>query len=86
MAKHPAAVALQTIKVTIEQDGSDWWWRAYVFGRSAPLLRPVPGNAYPAQSARWPTADAAVAELPGLLGHAIEVVRVIGLPTGPRIP
>ena len=60
------------VKVLIEQEGNRWF--AYVSGRGARILRPVPGNTRPAHAAEWPDAASALAELPALLGCEIEVV------------
>jgi hypothetical protein len=51
------------------------WWTASLAGKAAPLLRLIPGE--PARRAEWQTREEAETELPQLLGHAIEVVKVI---------
>ena len=67
------AIHARPFKVTLEQRGSDWL--AYPWGKSAPIVRPAPGNTRPASAATWPTCADALAELPALLGGPIEVVN-----------
>ena len=52
------------------------WWTATIDGKTAPIVRPVPGNAHPATAAQWRTQEDAAAELPKLLGWSVEVVAV----------
>ena len=49
------------LRLTLEPRGAGWV--AYPDGKSAPVLRPVPGNAYPAHAAWWATKSEARAEL-----------------------
>lgn len=72
---HPTPTPAQvlTIRVRLWREGNEW--SAMLDGKSSPILRPVPGNTHPACAAMWATADAAVAELPSLLGHPVEIVR-----------
>lgn len=46
-------------------------WCASIHGKSAHVLRPVPGNTRPASPARWPSREAALAELPAMLNARI---------------
>jgi hypothetical protein len=64
------------IQVSIEK--RDGRWVAYRWGKSAAILRPVPGNTRHASAASWPTREAAIAELPVLIGGPIEVMRHYG--------
>lgn len=48
-------------RITIEDRGTGVV--AFPWGKSAPILRPVPGNAYLASAAWWPTRDAALEEM-----------------------
>ena len=68
---------MDPIGVTLwkEQNG---WWTACLVGKASPILRPVPGNTSPARRAEWRSQAEAEAELPALLGHPVEVVRVYG--------
>lgn len=68
---------MDPIKVSLHKDWTGWW-HACLWGKSAPILRPVPGNTHPATRASWRTEAEAVADLPVLVGHPIEVVRVYG--------
>lgn len=46
---------------------ADGWFEAVPRGKSAPILRPVPGNTAPAHAARWRHRGEALAELCELL-------------------
>jgi len=70
---------MQPIKVSIEQNECGRW-NAWIWGKTAPILQPVPGNTHPAQRAEWSTPFVAERELPELLGHPIEVVRTVYTP------
>lgn len=62
------------VRIRLEMRGNDWV--AYLPGKSSPIVRPVPGNAYPAQAARWPSREAALEELAELIGCQVrEVTR-----------
>lgn len=62
------------IKIELQRRGNEW--KAFVWGKSAPILRPVPGNVTPSTAAVWRSRAEAEAELPTLLGTPIAVVRV----------
>lgn len=63
---------MEPTKIELEQRGNDWI--AYVWGRGAPIVRPVPRNTRPANRAEWRSRDEAVAELTAWFG-AIVVVQ-----------
>jgi hypothetical protein len=64
------------MKIEIQREARGWV--AYQQGKSAPILRPVPGNTRPASAATWATHAAAVADLPALIGAEIELVTEPG--------
>lgn len=75
----PAIGAVQLRPVKVEVYKSDGRWVASVWGKGAAIVRPVPGNVHPARRAVWETIDAAIAELPDLVGAPVEVVMIDGV-------
>ena len=70
----PAHPSFAPAQILLERRGNDWV--AYRSDKSAPILRPVPGNTHPASAARWPTAEKAIRELTEWFAPApIEVTR-----------
>ena len=69
------------IKIEIEHCKFGSGCRAYIWGKGAPILRMADDR--PSSSAWWPTEEAAVAELPAMLGHPVAVVRRDGKPVLP---
>lgn len=67
------------IQVSIEQNERGRW-NAWIWGKNAPILQPVPGNTRPASRAEWLTPFAAERGLTELFGHPIEVVRTVYTP------
>jgi hypothetical protein len=63
---------MEPIKIELEELHGRWF--AYLWGKSSPILRPVPNNTRPAGRAEWTSIQAAVSELISWLGP-ISVVR-----------
>jgi hypothetical protein len=60
--------------IQLVRRGNDWV--AYFWGKSAPVLRPVPGNTVPARAALWPSREAAITELEAWFG----TIKIMGGP------
>ena len=76
--------ATETIKIELVHRSDSGRWVAVPWGKSSPIPRPVPGNRRPAGGAQWNSVDAAIAELPSLIGFPIQVVMVDGARVAPN--